>query len=380
MPSSVKNSVEIHNPSSKATKKKGKKMSNEPKDDLYINDDNEFDFVDAYSEDTVEDDAELLPENVAQSAIDCAFVGVGGGGGKLAKAFLDIGFNRTLLVNTTVKDQPDGVDPNNFLLIPGADGVGKDVDLGKKILSENSALVEDAIRARLGSPDWIFVMAGGGGGTGSGCSVLHESLERHLKSVGASGKVVYIVSRPSSQELLNTTIKNNYETVLEDISDHPHIIIDNERQLQLLRNKVGMLNLYPVANKNFAKLLAQVFKLAATHSDVQTFDSKDLEKCLSTPGRMVLGSTVIKDTSRRDLGAAVLSSCINASPCPTPNPKTKTGTLLLVVTSEMASDPKVSKNLEAAFSYVGGRTDTLFSGVYVKERIPGLVAICLLSG
>ena len=355
-------------------------MSNEPKDDLYINDDNEFDFVDAYSEDTVEDDAELLPENVAQSAIDCAFVGVGGGGGKLAKAFLDIGFNRTLLVNTTVKDQPDGVDPNNFLLIPGADGVGKDVDLGKKILSENSALVEDAIRARLGSPDWIFVMAGGGGGTGSGCSVLHESLERHLKSVGASGKVVYIVSRPSSQELLNTTIKNNYETVLEDISDHPHIIIDNERQLQLLRNKVGMLNLYPVANKNFAKLLAQVFKLAATHSDVQTFDSKDLEKCLATPGRMILGSTVMRDTSRRDLGAAVLSSCISASPCPTPNPKTKTGSLLLVVTSEMASDPKISKNLEAAFSYVGGRTDTLFSGVYVKERIPGLVAICLLSG
>ena len=61
-------------------------------------------------------------------------------------------------------------------------------------------------------------------------------------------------------------------------------------------------------------------------------------------------------------------------------PKNKTGTLLLVETSEMASDPKVSKNLEAAFSYVGGRTDTLFSGVYVKERIPGLVAICLLSG
>ncbi|GEM_PF-2320986 len=355
-------------------------MSGKEDDDLYINDDNEFDFVDAYSDDVEEDNAELLPENTAQSAIDCAFLGVGGGGGKLAKAFLDIGFSRTLLVNTTVKDQPDGVDPNNFLLIPGADGVGKDVELGKKILSENSTLVEDAVRARLGSPDWIFVLAGGGGGTGSACSVLHDSLTRHLKTVGSTGKVVYVVSKPSAQELLNTTIKNNYETTLENISDHPHIIIDNERQLQLLRNKVGMLNLYPVANKNFAKLLAQVFKLAATHSDVQTFDSKDLEKCLGTPGRMVLGSTVVRDTQRRDLGAAVLSSCISASPCPTPNPRTKTGSLLLVVTSEMASDPKISKNLEAAFSYVGGRTDTLFSGVYVKERLPGLIAICLLSG
>ncbi len=342
--------------------------------------DDEFDFVDAYTEDVVEDTSELLPENTAESAIECSFVGVGGGGGKLAKAFIDVGFSRTLLVNTTVKDQPDGVDENNFLLIPGADGVGKDVKLGKQILGENSALVEDAVRARLGTPDWIFVLAGGGGGTGSACSVLHSSLERYLKSISATGKVVYIVTKPSSQELLNSTIKNNYESLIDDVKVHPHIIIDNERQLQLLRNKVGMLGLLPVANKNFAKLLSQVFKLAATHSDVQTFDSKDLEKCLSTPGRHVIGTTVIRDTSRRDLGAAVLSGCIKSSPCPAPPAHTKTGTLLLVPNTEMASDPKVSKNLEAAFSYVGGRTDTLFSGVYIKEKVPGLIAICMLSG
>ena len=342
--------------------------------------DDDFDFVEAYSEEVVEDTAELLPDNTADSAIECAFIGVGGGGGKLAKAFIDVGFNRTLLVNTTIKDQPDGVSDENFLLIPGADGVGKDVALGKKILGENSALVEDAVRARLGTPDWIFVMAGGGGGTGSACSVLHSSLERYLTSISASGKVVYIVSKPSAQELLNSTIKNNYEELLSDVEGRPHIVIDNERQLQLLRNKVGMLNLLPVANKNFAKLLSQVFKLAATHSDVQTFDSKDLEKCLATPGRHVIGSTVIRDTDRRDLGAAVLSGCIKASPCPPPPSHTKTGTLLLVPNTEMASDPKVSKNLEAAFSYVGGRTDTLFSGVYIKEKVPGLIAICMLSG
>lgn len=340
----------------------------------------EFDFVDAYSDDVKEDTSELLPENSAESAIQCAFVGVGGGGGKLAKAFIDVGFSRSLLVNTTEKDQPEGVEEENFLLIPGADGVGKDVSLGKKILGENSTLVEDAVRARLGTPDWIFVLAGGGGGTGSACSVLHGSLERYLKSINASGKVFYIVSKPSAQELLNSTINSNFKELLSDISSHPHIVIDNERQLQLLRNKVGMLNLLPVANKNFAKLLSQVFKLAATHSDVQTFDSKDLEKCLSTPGRHIIGSTVIRDTDRRDLGSEVLAGCIKASPCPPPPSHTKTGSLLLVPNTEMASDPKVSKNLEAAFSYVGGRTDTLFSGVYIKENVPGLIAICMLSG
>ena len=79
----------------------------------------EFDFVEAYDEAPVNDEL-LLPENTAKSAIRCAFVGVGGGGGKLAKAFLDLGFNKTMLLNTTVKDQPDGVPPEHFLLLPGA--------------------------------------------------------------------------------------------------------------------------------------------------------------------------------------------------------------------------------------------------------------------
>ena len=352
----------------------------EQKDDVYINQlDDEFDFVDAFDDQDSSTGDDLLPENSVVSALDVAFLGVGGGGGKLAKAFIDAGFSRSLLVNTTVKDQPEGVDEQNFLLLPGADGVGKDIDLGKKLLSENSALVEDAVRARLGKPDWIFVLAGGGGGTGSSCSVLHDALTRHLTSSGASGRVVYVLSRPGSQEMLNATIARNFQRALEDIADYPHIVIDNEKQLELLRNKVGMLNLYPVANKMFAKLLGQIFKLAATHSDIQTFDSKDLESCLKHEGRIVIGSTVIRDTARKDLGAAILTGCIKSSPCPTPATRLRAGALLLVANSAMVSDPAVSKNLEAAFSYVGGRTDTMFSGVYVKENAPGLIALCLLA-
>ena len=54
--------------------------------------------------------------------------------------------------------------------------------------------------------------------------------------------------------------------------------------------------------------------------------------------------------------------------------------MLLVVTEEMASDPEISKHLDAAISYVGGRTETLFAGVYVKENLPGLVAILTMNG
>ena len=167
--------------------------------------------------------------------------------------------------------------------------------------------------------------------------------------MGAAGKVVYIVTKPSAQELLNPTIADNSVSVLGDVISSPHIIIDNERQLQLLRGKVGMLGMYPAANKNFAKLIAQVFKLAEENSPIQTFDSKDLEKCLASPGRMMVGSTVVRDVSSRDLGSTLYQGCIKSSPCPNPEKRSKTGVMLLVVTPEMAGDPDVSNKIEAAF-------------------------------
>jgi len=352
---------------------------NEEKWDLPEDPPNDFDFVEAYDDEPAADER-MLEENTAPSAINCAFIGVGGGGGKLAKAFLDVGFNKTLLVNTTEKDQPEDINPENFILIPGADGVGKDVKLGKEILSNNSTLVEDALRTRVGKVDWIFVLAGAGGGTGSASYVLHKDISRYLSSIGSTGKVIYIVSTPSAQELLNPTIKSNCELMLKNINKHTHIIIDNEKQLQLLRGKVGMLNMYPAANKNFAKLLAQVFKLADEASPIQAFDSKDLERCLNTPGRILLGSTVVRDPSKTDLGSAVFQGCLKSSPCPTASNKSKTGALLLIATPEMADDPAISNRLEAAFSYVGGRADTLFSGVYIRNKLPGLIALTLLGG
>ena len=339
----------------------------------------DFDFVEAYDDEPAADDR-MLEDNTAKSAINCAFIGIGGGGGKMAKAFLDLGFNKTILINTTEKDQPGGVNPENFLLIPGADGVAKDIKLGKEVLGNNSALVEDTLRTRIGKVDWIFVLAGAGGGTGSASHVLHKSLTRYLSSIEAGGKVVYIASKPTAQELLNPTIKSNCAVMLKDIKSHPHIIIDNEKQLQLLRGKVGMLNMYPAANRNFAKLLTQVFKLADEPSPIQAFDSKDLERCLASDGRMLLGSTVIRDATISSLGASIFQGCLRSSPCATPSNNPKTGVLLLIITPEMGDNPQISNRMEAAFSYVGGRAETLFSGVYVQDQLPGLIALTLLGG
>jgi cell division GTPase FtsZ len=340
----------------------------------------EFDFVDHYDEAEETSQSNQLPENEVECALNCAFVGVGGGGGKLAKAFLDLGFKKTLLINTTPKDQPDGIDPEHLVLIPDADGVAKNVQFGKDVFNRNGAVVEDALRTKLGKIDWLFVLAGGGGGTGSACFALDDVFHRYLNSVSAEGKVFYIVTWPGAQELLNTTITNNALSLANDVKSSPHIILDNEKQVKFLRGKVGMMNLFPTANTAFAKLLTQTFKLATEKSSIQSFDSKDLERCIKTDQRMIVGTTVVKEPSVSNLGSMILQNCLKRSPCPDLREKAKTGALLLVVTPEMANDPEISQHLDAAISYVGGRADTLFSGVYVRDNIPGLIAIMLMGG
>jgi len=339
----------------------------------------DFDFIDQYSDSDEVRNEDQLPDNENGAAISVGVVGIGGGGGKIAKAFLDLGFNKTLLINTTEKDQPTGIEEQHFIHIPGSDGAAKDISIGKKVLSENGAVVEDALRTKLGKVDWLIVCAGGGGGTGSSSASLAPVFERYLASVSGEGEVLYVITKPTAQENLNSTIRSNAAELADDLKDKPHVILDNEKQVQLLRGKVGMLGMYPTANKTFGKLLLQVLKLAGEKSPIQTFDSKDLERCLKSEKRMFIGSTMVKEASPT-MGAEIFQNCMKHSPCPDPKGRPTTGAMLLIVTPEMANDPEVSKHLDAAISYVGGRADTLFSGVYIRDSLPGLIAILLLTG
>jgi cell division GTPase FtsZ len=325
-------------------------------------------------------DEDLLPDNTAPSSLNVGLVGVGGGGNKMVNAFLELGFNKSLLVNTTGKDIPKNVAEEHVVLIPDSDGIGKNTDYGKEVLTQNGAIIEDALRIKLGKVDWLLVFAGGGGGTGSSVTALHPVFERYMRSVQAGGNVVYIVSWPTAQENLNPTIARNALTLLNDVSPHPHVVLDNERSTRLLRGRIGMLGMYPVANTQFAKSFAQILKLSTEDSPIQSFDSKDLETCLGKSGRAFFGSTMIKDPNTGKLGSVILHNCMNRSSCPPPKGKAAAGSLILVASEEMVADPKVSKHLESAIAYVGGRCETLFSGVYVRKNVPGLIAILSMNG
>ena len=62
-------------------------------------------------------DEDMLPENTAPSSLNVGFVGVGGGGNKMANAMIELGFNKTLLVNSTGKDIPKNVEEEHVVVI-----------------------------------------------------------------------------------------------------------------------------------------------------------------------------------------------------------------------------------------------------------------------
>ena len=141
-----------------------------------------------------------------------------------------------------------------------------------------------------------------------------------------------------------------------------------------------MLGMYPAANRAFSKMLAQVLKMASESSSIQTFDSKDLESCLKSPGRIFLGTSIIRDPEQRGLGSIIYQNCLKGSPCPSITQKGAAGSLILVAPSQVLDLPSVSNHLESAISYVGGRADTLFSGVYINDAAPGVIAIMMMCG
>ena len=101
------------------------------------NDFDDFDFVEEYSETAEVKHENQLDDDETGAAINVGVIGVGGGGGKIAKAFLDLGFNKTLLINTTEKDQPLNIDEKHFVHIPDSDGAAKDISIGKRVFNEN---------------------------------------------------------------------------------------------------------------------------------------------------------------------------------------------------------------------------------------------------
>lgn len=229
-------------------------------------------------------------------AFDFAFIGAGQGGGRIANAFHNLGYQRVAVFNTTQQDFADiGDDVAKHSLEVG--GASKNPEFAKQALSGRKEEVRDLMTRAWGSQlDYALVCVGLGGGTGSGsAATLVEMARQYMRDQGKEERVGAVVSLPPVTEgyQVAQNAVNGFRE-LTDLGVSPLIVIDNARIDQLYKPAMSQRN--AVANETISQLFHLFNQLAAVHSPYVTFDRSELAQLLDS-GLVVFGAADIPTDS-----------------------------------------------------------------------------------
>jgi|Deesub1362A_J573_1020465.scaffolds.fasta_scaffold00166_12 hypothetical protein len=214
-----------------------------------------------------------------------SLVGVGGAGCNIIEAFYrkDListiiskiggeGYVRGVAIDTSESiANLNSIPTQNRVLIGSSrakgHGTGGSVELGRKIMSEESELAMSAIRrANVEKPEIFFIVAGLGGGTGTGgLPILIERIKvtYHVPIIG-----VLILPSRSEGTLYMKNAFQNFDAISNALDGT--IVLDNN----VLTNRgEDILNCYKIVNDaifNFLSVIDPVYILRATREKIST--------------------------------------------------------------------------------------------------------------
>jgi len=241
-------------------------------------------------------------------------IGIGAAGSAIAEVAVRLGFGQAMAMNSSSEDL-DAVkliDPARRIKLRTLDGAAK---------NRNSALaafkteyqnfltnVNNAFNATgtIVVPDLIFVVASGGGGTGSG---ILPVASRILRKTYPDSFVIPVIVLPSLYE--RGIAQQNAIDCLRELGptqdekkdpswkDFTIILADNTReQTDLLEKK------YELINSNIVGNIQRLVSTTKT-SRISNMDIADRKAMFSDPGIMVIGSATVKNDEESPIRAAI---------------------------------------------------------------------------
>ena len=259
--------------------------------------------------DEIEQSKMDLVEDESGGAIRYGIVGSGQGGGRMAKAFFDLGYRKTIAFNLAKSDLNHLGLPENHkhhLVYEGASGAGKNHAVSKKAFDDKSQEVFNKYKEIFGDKiDRILICVGVGGGTGGGSVMsLLDTAKRYFAYIGVenpSERVGVIASLPTTGECASPVVaENSYNRMTElcEAAENnqfaPLVIIDNDK-IKKLYPRLTVKQFWPTLNNTVAGLF-HIFNLLCTkNSDYTVFDPADYDSIMKTSGCMIFGATTIKD-------------------------------------------------------------------------------------
>ncbi|WP_163537279.1 plasmid replication protein [Gracilibacillus sp. YIM 98692] len=233
--------------------------------------------------------------------IKYGFIGLGMGGGSIAAACADISTSiqnnkypyTALLINTNINDYSKLQTRNQNIHLVGLDGyemgAGRDIEMGQDAFVKNKDKVKKALEQYMEDRDFIWIVAGLGGGTGTGSILACLNL---LFESGYGDRVGLILTLPSDSEGYNV-ISNALKRLQKIYQTKDHlgaiIFVDNQKLYQEFikeePNKsdddyLKFSNMFVAHTLHSMNIVTSSFK----HRGSEYFDQSELLKMLKTSG------------------------------------------------------------------------------------------------
>ena len=349
--------------------------------------------------DEIEQSKMDLIEDESGGAIRYGIVGSGQGGGRMAKAFFDLGYRKTIAFNLAQSDLNHLGLPENHkhhLVYEGASGAGKNHAVSKKAFDDKSQEVFNKYKEIFGDKvDRILICVGVGGGTGGGSVMsLLDTAKRYFAYIGVenpSERVGVIASLPTTGECASPVVaENSYNRMTElcEAAENnqfaPLVIIDNDK-IKKLYPRLTVKQFWPTLNNTVAGLF-HIFNLLCTkNSDYTVFDPADYESIMKTSGCMIFGATTIKDPDsptsvsqglRNNLEKTLLASGFDLT--------SAKGAASIIVGGSVLYEtvPGLMDNIEYGFDTLATLTGgaIIHRGIYEDPEREKLVAYTIVGG
>ena len=349
--------------------------------------------------DEIEQSKMDLVEDESGGAIRYGIVGSGQGGGRMAKAFFDLGYRKTIAFNLAQSDLNHLGLPENHkhhLVYEGASGAGKNHAVSKKAFDDKSQEIFNKYKEIFGDKiDRILICVGVGGGTGGGSVMsLLDTAKRYFAYIGVenpSERVGVIASLPTTGECASPVVaENSYNRMTElcEAAENrqfaPLVIIDNDK-IKKLYPRLTVKQFWPTLNNTVAGLF-HIFNLLCTkNSDYTVFDPADYDSIMKTSGCMIFGATTIKDPEsptsvsqglRNNLEKTLLASGFDLT-------SAKGAASIIVGGTELYETvPGLMDNIEYGFDTLATLTGgaIIHRGIYEDPEREKLVAYTIVGG
>ena len=241
-----------------------------------------------------------------RGAIEFAFVGSGQGGCRIATEFYNLGYRKTIVVNTAPQDLTAVPLPaaQKLLLDIGASGAGKDMARGEQAAVKHGQAISDLMRHVFGKVDHIMICVSGGGGSGGGSAIpLILQAKKYLAYCGyddVDKRVGVVLSIPTRGEAMAPRIASNafdLATKLSELAENsmitPLVVIDNDK-FNKLYPRVPVVDFLPTVNRSVAQLFDHFNRLPLNDSEFISFDPEDYRSVIRAGGHCVFGVTTVK--------------------------------------------------------------------------------------